>query len=196
MYHYGGNNPVRYVDPDGREIHKLTEEQWEVVDKTLTNLSANLGSIIDELDASFGDIKKLNPEIINSARTFLTSEFGSLPLDISFLSSKLKDLKSHIDKLDYNDFHYDDNTSSYAYTYFISNDIWLGDIFFRAPDTGGFDTKEGTILHEATHFFMTLWTTDFTYEYKKMVALPDNGLFKNKQMNANNWEYFYEKIID
>lgn len=43
---------------------------------------------------------------------------------------------------------------------------------------------------------MTLWTTDFTYEYKKMVALPDNGLFKNKQMNANNWEYFYEKIID
>ena len=58
------------------------------------------------------------------------------------------------------------------------------------------DTKEGTILHEITHFFMTLWTTDFTYEYKKMVALPDNGLFKNKQMNANNWEYFYEKIID
>ena len=46
------------MDPDGREIHKLTEEQWEVVDKTLTNLSANLGSIIDELDASFGDIKK------------------------------------------------------------------------------------------------------------------------------------------
>ena len=65
---------MRYVDLDGREIHKLTEEQWEVVDKTLTNLSANLGSIIDELDASFGDIKKLNPEIINSARTFLTSE--------------------------------------------------------------------------------------------------------------------------
>ena len=159
---------MRYVDPNGRKIYKLTDEQWAVVDNTLTNLSTNLGAIIDELDASFGDIKKLNPEITNSARTFLTSEFGSLPLD----------------------------TSSYAYTYFISNDIWLGDIFFRAPDTGGFDTKEGTMLHEATHFFMTLWTTDFTYEYKKMVALPDNGLFKNKQMNANNWEYFYEKIID
>ena len=187
---------MRYVDPDGREIHKLTEEQWEVVDKTLTNLSANLGSIIDELDASFGDIKKLNPEIINSARTFLTSEFGSLPLDISFLSSKLKDLKSHVDKLDYNDFHYDDKTSSYAYTYSIFNDIWLGDIFFSAPDTGEFDTKEGTILHEATHFFMTLWTTDFTYDIQESLVLPDSGLFKNKQMNANNWEYFYEEIYN
>ena len=105
-------------------------------------------------------------------------------------------MKNHIDKLSYNDFRYDDKTSAYAYTSPLSNNIWLGDEFFNASDTGGFDTKEGTILHEVTHFSKTLWTKDITYIKDEMKLLPDNGIFKNKQRNANNWEYFYENLVE
>ena len=196
MYHYAGNNPVKYTDPDGKKIHKLTDLQWTVVKNNLNNLSANLGTLITKLDECNNTAENLDSKIIDSARMYITSEFGSLPLDISAMKSILSNLKKHIDSLDRNDFRYDDKTNAFAYTNPFFDDIYLGDIFFETPDSGGYDTKEGTILHEVTHYIFMLRTADYTYKDEEMRKLPDNGVFKSKQNNANNWEYFYEKIFD
>lgn len=68
-------------------------------------------------------------------------------------------------------------------------------MYFNAKQSGDYDSQEGTILHEVTHHFSVLGTFDITYNYKKMIELNDSGLI-SKSRNANNWEYFYEKIFN
>ena len=196
LYHYAGNNPVKYTDPDGRAIHKLTDEQWAIVENAKNRTVGNLDKIIEALNNCDNDISKLDPKILESAQTYLHSEFGSLPLDLPLLADTLNELKEHIGSLTRDDFRYDDATSSYAYTSIFTDDVWLGDRFFAAPDTGDFDTKEGTLLHEVTHYFLGLGTFDSTYNHEQMKKLPDEGFFKSKSRNANNWEYFYEKLVE
>jgi len=154
---------VKYTDPDGNKINKLTDEQWTIVKTNLYNLSSNLETIINELDNCNNDISNLNQDILNSAKKYLSSQFGKLPLDINVLKTQLVQQKEHIDSLTRDDFKYDDKTGAFAYTYPFFDDIFLGDLFFDAKDSGGFDTKEGTILHESTHFMWILGTTDLTY---------------------------------
>lgn len=194
--HYAANNPVKYTDPDGEKVTKLSDDKWNDVKRNLDNLVEKLNTLIGMIDSCDGDVSKLDPRILESAKTYLTSEFGNLPLDLSVLSEILNHQKGHLESLDRDDFKYDDKTDAYGYTFILFKDIYLGDLFFNAKDSGGFDTKEGTILHEATHYIFMLWTADYTYKDEEMRKLPDNGLFKSKQNNANNWEYFYEKIFD
>lgn len=98
-------------------------------------------------------VEKLDPSIVIAAKKYLTSEFGELPADLSVLASTLRDVSNHIDKLERSDFKYDDKEKYYAYTFSLFNDIYLCDKFFNIAGDKGKDTKEGTILHEVTHYF-------------------------------------------
>ncbi|MGF7110069.1 M35 family metallo-endopeptidase [Treponema pedis] len=187
---------MKYIDPDGRATHTLTDAQWAIVEDAKNRTVSNLDKIIETLNNCGNDKSKLDPKILESAQTYLHSEFGTLPLDLPLLADMLNELKEHINSLTRDDFRYDDATSSYAYTFMFTDDVWLGDLFFAAPDTGAFDTKEGTLLHEATHYFWGLGTFDWTYSKKEGKELPDEGFLKTKQTNANNWEYFYESLVE
>ena len=49
---------------------------------------------------------------------------------------------------------------------------------------------------KVTHYFWRLGTFDLTYDHDKMKKLPDEGFFKSKSRNANNWECFYENLVE
>ena len=49
MYHYAGNNPVTHTDIDGKEIHELTDAQWDVVKISLDEAIRDLQVIVEQL---------------------------------------------------------------------------------------------------------------------------------------------------
>ena len=192
-WNYCCSNPVTYIDPDGMKINNLTDDQWEQVKNTKDNLVSNLNILVVRIQDANYDVEKLDSSILTAAKKYLTSEFGTLPADLSVLASTLKDLSNHIDGLKRTDFKYDDaEQDAFAYTFPLLDNIYLCDVYFNNASDSGKDTKEGTILHEVTHYFWGLSTKDHTYVEREMRNLPDNKKLKN----ANNWEYFYEELMN
>ena len=174
----------------------LSHSQWMDVSKNLNNISKNLDTLIKELDSSNGNIENVSETIKDSAKQYLSKDFGSQIEDIQNLSNNLTSIKNEIDSLERNDFKSNIDSNIYAWTYpFVSKKITLGSMYFNAKQSGDYDSQEGTILHEVTHHFSVLGTFDITYNNKKMIELNDSGLI-SKSRNANNWEYFYEKIFN
>ena len=81
---------MKYTDPDGRKISRLSDKQWEQVKGVKDSLVANLNAIVMQIENANYDIDKVNPQIVAVAKKYLTSEFGSLPGDLGALARTLK----------------------------------------------------------------------------------------------------------
>ena len=208
LYHYAGNNPVRYVDPDGNfptpkmfydmieqnlPYKNLSDAQWDSVKMARDRAVTNLGTMVKTLRSCNNDTSRLDSRMTAIAQCYIHSELGSLPLDWSELANRLEDIKTHLESLERYDFTYDAwQKDTYAYTFPLTKRIWLCKTFFAADDCNGRDNKEGTLIHEVTHNIWVLGTFDLKgYIHDDEIDLPDEGI-KTKQSIANNWEHFYE----
>ena len=193
VYHYAGNNPVKYRDPDGRKINGLTDDQWNTVKQDIDSAVNNLNDIIQQLsDFNTGKTDTLSQDMLFAANEYLGVDF-SLPLDAKELGSRLTDIRDYLGSLDRSDFRYDDKTKSYAYVFAFGDKMFLGDKYFSSSNTGN-DTRQGTLIHEGTHKFQILFTNDRGYGTGAASNLRVDNRVNYKARNADNWEYFYERI--
>lgn len=203
MYHYSGNNPIRYTDPNGREICELAEAQSSVV------LSAR-----DDAISGLSNIKNQLLNLENSSTTNNSSEDFRRPLseyfdidsasknDVSALIEKLDLLINDLSNMSIVDFKFDTDrelsedglSQTVAHVRGVRGEngetldaektIYLHPRFFERSARGT-NTQSGTLVHETSH--KVLQTGDYVYGDARCKQ------YDNKQKNADNWKYFYEK---
>jgi len=87
---------------------------------------------------------------------------------------------------------------AHTYAYVYPNNlgkVYLCPVFWKAAATG-FDSKAGTIVHEASHFTANGGTHDWQYGMK-LCRLLARGTPDRAAMNADSHEYFAEaKLLD
>ena len=98
MYHYAGNNPVKYTDPDGKDIEDVKNpEEKTIIKRTERVLRAahkfsamrefQMLSVVNEPYRTKDIEKQLNQDIESflDLRGFQRSPGGNLPLKIRFV---------------------------------------------------------------------------------------------------------------
>jgi hypothetical protein len=193
VYHYAGNNPVKYTDPDGN-ADKLTTEQWNDVKEAKDMVVKDLNDMIQELrDVDSGKLSAVSQRMKEGAEAFLGVSF-SLPYDYKELAKRLTKVKDSLEKMTDNDFRYNNKTNSYAYYNPITGKMVLGKAFFNSPLIGN-DTRQGTLVHETTHKVLStniiFWAEK--YDMNVLQNLPIDPTNK-RDGHANSWEYFYEYV--
>jgi len=89
----------------------------------------------------------------------------------------------------------DDEPNVFAYVYPSdkTHTIYVCGAFWKAPVSGGFDTRAGTLIHELSHFDDICDTNDWVYGVNGAKNLartnPDRAV-----NNADNYEYFCESV--
>ncbi len=202
LYHYAGNNPLKYTDPDGREdnhtqIRDLTEDELEKVTNAMNKAKTNLTDLLNKLQNYLNDENE--NKVLGVSIKDATEKWLGITLDDNdSVQSFFNDINSVLDGLnDIDTFKYDPNDRSNAYVYTYesgryNNDgtIYFGQGLrnFSGDDSRSGYTLDGTIFHEGTH--KKLNTSDSAYSRDDCLRLP------NKSNNANNWRYMYEKIYN
>jgi len=198
LYHYAGNNPVKYTDPTGRDdtISDLSDEQKEFVSARKTEALEGLKKIKNTLQEYVNDTEGkvvLSESMKNSISDFLGMTDSKE--DVQKIIEKLDTLITFIDGLTLEDFKYDsdrhrteneDGTKSQWVAY-VSNKslpIYLCPYFFE--NNSSKKTSAGTLVHEVTH--IEFKTRDITYNEQECKDLSNNRKLKN----AQNWRFFYE----
>ena len=200
MYHYGANNPVRYIDPTGRAdtIQALSDEQKEYVSEQKKQALDGLIKIKNILLEYVNDTEskvKLSEIMKNSISDFLG--LTDSKADVKKIITKIDLLISYIDSLTLDMFKYDSDRHTeekengiksqwVAYVCNTSDPIYLCPFFFEENTKRSKKTSAGTLIHEVTHIILK--TKDITYKEQKCKHLSKSQKLKN----AQNWRFFYE----
>jgi len=196
-YHYAGNNPVKYVDPNGETTRPLEDDEWADVKNAIDYAVANLDSIINELtDYASGASQSISDDIVQGARDWLDKDLSSTESFLDLIYDLTK-LRNNLASKTRNNFRYNNDANYLALFNPILGRITLGSGFFSVGYTGN-DTKPGILVHEISHSIRVLNTQDYaygTYQSGELRnAVTDNfGVRKNPWQNADNWEYFFER---
>ncbi|HTL58004.1 MAG TPA: M35 family metallo-endopeptidase [Candidatus Limnocylindrales bacterium] len=195
LYAYVVNNPLRYSDPTGLDgcgptepgITKLSADQQKVVLKAKDEAVAALEGAIAVVDAHLN--------ACSSAEQALEKWFGPVTAQTqkSVISKNLHKIYDNLKTFSADNFLYDQNWASPAYTcHDDPSHIYIGAKFFGYQDSG-FDSKMGTLVHEGSHPDAVAHTDDVgnkgTLEQAKFLAGGDDSLTLK---NAGNYEAFVE----
>jgi len=198
VYHYAGNNPVVYRDPDGRTNRPLedTENEWGKVKEAIDFAVTHLDTIINELtDYVSGASRSISREIVESASDWLGIDVNS-KTTAQIFANDLRRIKNKLESLNINSFSWDDDLGDYvARTNPLTEHTRLDPIFPQLATQGGFVTKFGTLVHEVTHFRSVLYTDDISYNFDicKMLARRSP---QSAYRNASNWEFFINTYVN
>jgi RHS repeat-associated protein len=197
VYHYAGNNPVKYTDPNGRTNRSLTNEEWTQTKEAIDYAVTHLDSMINELkDYASGASETISDDIVQGAREWLDKDLSSTESFMD-LADDLTKIRDNLASKTKNDFKYDNNLADYALINPISGRITLSPKFFKAGYTNN-DTKPGILIHEASHSIRVLCTQDYAYgtlDSGRLRNAPTDifGVRRNPWQNADNWGYFFER---
>lgn len=195
MYHYAGNNPIRYSDPTGRNddlpsIDTLSASRIRKFNVAKENVIESLDKIIstlkmyDESSEEFIIIK-------NSAKKWLKIDVGSKEKSELF-AKKLESMKRTLDSLPNKSIKYDEYDENIAYVseeytnvrlYGSSGEktlVMCDSFFYNQTD------REFALVHEMSHYCHN--TKDYSYEKDKCLTLTNT--------NGQNWGFFYREVIN
>lgn len=196
LYHYAGNNPIRYIDPDGSQdslvsLETLKESRVNKFYIAQTKVSESLESFINILNnynntENFGKFTKLKESSMKWLKISLDN-----PEEIHQFAQTLGELKFSLDNLTSTSVKYDAHNSK--------NTAYVQEEFYGRPVYGTRGTKtlvlcdafffnetnrEKVIVHEMSHYVLN--TSDVSYDERRLPKLD--------KQNASNWGKFYEEL--
>ena len=219
LYHYAGNNPVKYTDPTGREDEEFSSSQQKQILEAKEKAINNINLIIDYIN-NYGKNGNLDARLKKTAKAYLNFDMDNFG-DRKDLISALQSIATDLSSMSLSDFKHTDDYSSGGVAYvqpeivmkgsqIISTrflkDMYLTDsAFIGNPDYG--NGLDAIFIHEESH--KVLGTKDILYDYgtRDIIYKPgttdilfgrDNDCRKlpnnQKISNADNWKLFYFKM--
>lgn len=191
LYDYAANNPVRYIDPDGREDddnNVILKPLYNLENKTQkSSLKGDIQVLKDNFDLLYNDLFDNN---IKGNYKFAAKQHLGLnlsnPQDLKILKDGLSSLKGAVDQLDISDINFvAKNKQHPEYAMFVNKNDKTHSI--NVTDLSSYHQDVG-LFHELTHFSDVLDTID---NYDWGGGIPPEIPSSERLKTAQSWTLFY-----